>query len=102
MLDVAPEERDAPESLAQKARHPRRRRRAREAGLQHHAREPDQVTAPLSCHAAIVNKLFYFRVGQFSSMETSWYDIPAVRVVGAILGTLLLVAAIRSMFGKGR
>jgi hypothetical protein len=35
-------------------------------------------------------------------MDTSWYDIPAVRVVGAILGALLLVAAIRSMFGKGR
>ena len=34
--------------------------------------------------------------------DRSWFDIPAVRVVGAILGALLLVAAIRSMFGKGR
>jgi hypothetical protein len=34
--------------------------------------------------------------------DTSWYDIPAVRLVGAVLGALLLLAAIRSMFGKGR
>jgi hypothetical protein len=34
--------------------------------------------------------------------EASWYDIPAVQVLGAILGSLLLVAAIRSMFGRGR
>lgn len=34
--------------------------------------------------------------------ETSWYDIPGVRLVGAVLGTLLLLAAIRSMFDKGR
>ena len=33
--------------------------------------------------------------------DTSWYDIPAVQVVGAVLGALLLIAAIRSMFGKG-
>jgi hypothetical protein len=33
--------------------------------------------------------------------DTSWYDIPAVRLVGAVLGALLLLAAIRSMFGKG-
>jgi hypothetical protein len=32
-----------------------------------------------------------------------WTEIPAVRLVGAILGVLLLVAAIRAMFGgKGR
>ncbi|MEN3614037.1 hypothetical protein [Plantactinospora sp. ZYX-F-223] len=32
--------------------------------------------------------------------ETSWFDIPGVRIVGAILGTVLLVAALRSMFGR--
>jgi hypothetical protein len=32
--------------------------------------------------------------------EVSWYDVPAVQILGAILGTLLLVAAVRSMFGK--
>jgi hypothetical protein len=33
----------------------------------------------------------------------SWADIPGVQILGAILGTLLLVAAIRAMFGgKGR
>jgi len=32
--------------------------------------------------------------------ETSWYDIPGVRLIGAVLGILLLVAALRSMFGK--
>lgn len=34
--------------------------------------------------------------------DTSWFDIPAVRIVGAILGVLLLIAAIRSMFGGRR
>lgn len=33
--------------------------------------------------------------------ETSWYDIPGVKVVGAVLGTVLLLAALRSMFGRG-
>ena len=33
--------------------------------------------------------------------DTNWSDIPAVRVVGAVLGTLLLIAALRSMFGRG-
>jgi hypothetical protein len=33
---------------------------------------------------------------------TPWYDIPGVRIVGAVLGTLLLIAAIRSMFGRRR
>ncbi|MEV4756695.1 hypothetical protein AB0J86_16485 [Micromonospora sp. NPDC049559] len=33
--------------------------------------------------------------------DTSWYDIPGVRLVGAVLGALLLLAAIRSMFGRG-
>jgi hypothetical protein len=33
----------------------------------------------------------------------SWSEIPAVRIIGAILGVLLLIAAIRTMFGgKGR
>lgn len=33
----------------------------------------------------------------------AWSDIPAVRILGAILGVLLIVAAIRAMFGgKGR
>lgn len=30
----------------------------------------------------------------------SWYDVPGVQILGAVLGTLLLVAAIRSIFGK--
>ncbi|MFC6023111.1 hypothetical protein ACFP2T_44045 [Plantactinospora solaniradicis] len=34
--------------------------------------------------------------------DTSWFDIPAVRLVGAVLGTVLLIAALRSMFGRGR
>jgi hypothetical protein len=34
--------------------------------------------------------------------EVSWYDVPAVQILGAVLGTLLLVAAIRAMFGKRR
>jgi hypothetical protein len=34
--------------------------------------------------------------------EVSWYDVPAVQILGAILGTLLIVAAIRAMFGKRR
>ncbi len=37
-----------------------------------------------------------------ATADTSWYDIPGVRIIGAIAGALLLVAAIRSMFGKGR
>jgi hypothetical protein len=32
-----------------------------------------------------------------------WTEIPAVRIVGAFLGALLLIAAIRAMFGgKGK
>ena len=34
--------------------------------------------------------------------EVSWYDVPAVQILGAIIGTLLLVAAIRAMSGKRR
>jgi hypothetical protein len=29
-----------------------------------------------------------------------WTEIPAVRILGAILGVLLIVAAIRAMFGR--
>ncbi|MFB9236786.1 hypothetical protein ACFFWC_14695 [Plantactinospora siamensis] len=32
--------------------------------------------------------------------DASWYDIPGVRLVGAIAGALFLVAAIRAMFGR--
>ncbi|MEQ4301872.1 hypothetical protein ABNF97_10860 [Plantactinospora sp. B6F1] len=35
-----------------------------------------------------------------AAQETSWFDIPGVRIVGAILGTVLLLAALRSMFGR--
>jgi|GEM_PF-1116463 hypothetical protein len=35
--------------------------------------------------------------------QANWHEIPGVRLVGAILGTVLLVAAVRSMFGgRGR
>jgi hypothetical protein len=34
--------------------------------------------------------------------EVPWTEIPAVRLLGAILGTILLIAAIKAMFGKGR
>lgn len=34
------------------------------------------------------------------SEPRDWYDVPGVRVVGAVLGILLVVAAIRRMFGK--
>lgn len=34
--------------------------------------------------------------------ETPWSEIPGVQLIGAILGILLLVAAIRALFGKGR
>jgi hypothetical protein len=36
-----------------------------------------------------------------AAAEISWYDVPGVRLLGAIVGTLLLIAAIRSLFGKG-
>jgi hypothetical protein len=35
-----------------------------------------------------------------AAAERSWHDIPGVRIVGAVLGVLLLAAAIRSMFGR--
>lgn len=31
-----------------------------------------------------------------------WTDIPGVRIIGLILGTVLLIAAIRAMFGPRR
>jgi hypothetical protein len=34
--------------------------------------------------------------------ERDWTEIPGVRILGAVLGTLLLVAAIRAMFGRRR
>ena len=35
--------------------------------------------------------------------EVPWTEIPAVRLLGLVLGGLLLIAAIRSMFGgKGK
>jgi hypothetical protein len=33
--------------------------------------------------------------------EANWSDIPAVRLLGAVLGTVLLIAAVRSLFGRG-
>lgn len=32
--------------------------------------------------------------------DRSWEDIPAAGVVGAILGAVLLIAAVRAMFGR--
>ena len=32
--------------------------------------------------------------------DRPWSEIPGVRLVGAVLGTLLLLAAIRAMFGR--
>lgn len=34
--------------------------------------------------------------------DVSWHDIPGVRILGAVIGALLLIAALRSMFGRGR
>jgi len=34
------------------------------------------------------------------STARSWYDIPAVRLLGVVLGIMLLFAAIRAMFGN--
>lgn len=34
--------------------------------------------------------------------ETSWHDIPGVRILGAVIGVLLIFAALRSMFGGRR
>lgn len=33
--------------------------------------------------------------------EQSWTEIPVVRLLGAVLGTLLIIAAVRAMF-RGR
>jgi hypothetical protein len=35
-----------------------------------------------------------------AAAERSWHDIPEVRILGAVVGVLLLAAAIRSMFGR--
>lgn len=32
--------------------------------------------------------------------DRDWADIPGVRLVGAVVGTLLVLAAIRAMFGR--
>lgn len=32
--------------------------------------------------------------------DRAWTDIPAVQAVGAILGAVLLLAALRAMFGR--
>lgn len=40
--------------------------------------------------------------GPLAADPVSWYDVPGVRLLGAVLGTLLLVAAIRAMFGRRR
>jgi len=32
--------------------------------------------------------------------DRPWTEIPAVQVVGAILGAVLLLAALRAMFGR--
>ena len=32
--------------------------------------------------------------------HVSWTEIPGVRIIGAILGVLLIAAAIRAMFGR--
>ncbi|MEV1290186.1 hypothetical protein [Micromonospora sp. NPDC049679] len=37
----------------------------------------------------------------FAAGDIPWDEIPGVKLVGAVLGILLLGAAIRSMFGKG-
>ena len=34
--------------------------------------------------------------------DRDWADIPGVRIVGAVIGILLLVAAIRAMFSGRR
>jgi hypothetical protein len=34
------------------------------------------------------------------SAAASWHDIPAVRILGAVLGIMLIYAAIRAMFGS--
>lgn len=31
----------------------------------------------------------------------NWHDVAAVRLLGLALGTLLLILAIRAMFGRG-
>lgn len=35
-----------------------------------------------------------------AATERAWTDIPAVRIVGIIIGITLIIAAIRAMFAK--
>lgn len=37
-----------------------------------------------------------------AAAERPWTEIPAVRLLGGVLGALLIIAAIRGMFGGGR
>ena len=37
----------------------------------------------------------------WASEDIGWNEIPGVRLVGVLLGGLLLLAAIRAMFGRG-
>lgn len=41
-------------------------------------------------------------MASLSVEDRSWFDIPAVQVIGAIAGALFLVAAIKAMFGGGK
>ncbi|GIF74379.1 hypothetical protein Asi02nite_38970 [Asanoa siamensis] len=50
----------------------------------------------------IVNKLSNYErryaAGMAAAENVSWYDVPGVQIFGAILGTLVLVYAIRRIF----
>jgi hypothetical protein len=35
-----------------------------------------------------------------AAAERSWHDIAGVRILGGVLGVLVLMIAIRSMFGR--
>jgi hypothetical protein len=37
-----------------------------------------------------------------AAADRDWTSIPAVRILGAVIGTVLLIAAIRAMFGGRR
>jgi hypothetical protein len=37
----------------------------------------------------------------YAADEVPWTEIPAVRLLGLVLGGLFLIAAIRAMFGGG-
>ena len=40
------------------------------------------------------------RVEAFLAADRAWTDIPGVRILGGVLGILLVLAAIRAMFRK--